>query len=141
MSIILVTVLAAACAPAVAVSPEVEVAAEVALELGGLAEMRLSVEDLEALPMSEAEYTNKDGETTTYQGISFSDLLEEAGVSEYATVTLIAADDYSAEIDRETLEACKSCIIAFEDDGGLRSVMPGMEGKLQVKDLVKIEVN
>ncbi|MCG7851872.1 MAG: hypothetical protein MIO92_05065, partial [Methanosarcinaceae archaeon] len=105
MGIILATMLVASCAPPPAV------ATEVGLELGGLVERGWSMEDLQALPMTKADYTNKDGETTTFLGVSFSDLFEEAGISEYDTVTLIAADDYSVEIDRETLERCESCII------------------------------
>jgi len=136
MNVLIITALVAACASAGAPA----VATEAALEVSGLAEMSLSVEDLKALPMTEAEYTNKDGETTIYSGVSFIDLVTEAGVSEYATVTLVAADDYSVEIDKATLDACVSCIISIEDDGTLRSVMPGMEGKLQVKDLVRIEL-
>jgi hypothetical protein len=135
MGIILATMLVASCAPPIAVTTEV------GLEVGGLVERDWSMEDLQALPMTKADYTNKDGETTTFLGVSFSDLFEEAGISEYDTVTLIAADDYLVGIDRETLESCESCIIAIEDDGALRSVMPGMEGKLQVKDLVMIEMN
>ena len=118
----------------------VEVAADAPLKMSGLVEMGWSLDDLKALPVTEAEYTNKDGETKTYSGVSFSDLLKAAAVEDYSTVTLIAADDYSVGVDRKTLDACTTCIIAIGDDGSLRSVMPGMQGSLQVKDLVALEV-
>lgn len=132
--IILIVILAASCAPAA------EVAAVEALKISGLAEKSWSAEDLKALTVTEAEYTNKDGETTTYSGVSIADLLAEAGVSDFAAVSLVAADGYAVDVDKAALDACPTCIIAVDDDGALRSVMPGMEGKMQVKDLVAVEV-
>ena len=140
---LLVAALVVSCAPAAESAPvaeAVEVAADAPLKMSGLVEMGWSLDDLKALPVTEAEYTNKDGETKTYSGVSFSDLLKAAAVEDYSTVTLIAADDYSVGVDRKTLDACTTCIIAIGDDGSLRSVMPGMQGSLQVKDLVALEV-
>jgi hypothetical protein len=143
LGLVLVAALVVSCAPAAESAPvaeAVEVAADSALKMSGLVEKGWSLDDLNALPVTEAEYTNKDGETKTYSGVSFSDILKAAAVENYAAVTLIAADDYSAEVDQKTLDACTTCIIAIEDDGGLRSVMPGMQSALQVKDLVALEV-
>ena len=136
----MVAALVVSCAPAAETVQVVEVAADAPLKMSGLVEMGWSLDDLKALPVTETEYTNKDGETKTYSGVSFSDLLKAAAVENYASVTLIAADDYSVGVDQKTLDACTTCIIAIEDDGGLRSVMPGMQGSLQVKDLVALEV-
>lgn len=143
LGLVLVAVLIVSCAPAAATAPvaeAVEVAADAPLKMSGLVEMGWSLEDLKAFPVTEAEYTNKDGETKTYSGVSFSDLLKSAAVENYSTVTLIAADDYSVGVDQKTLAACTTCIIAIGDDGSLRSVMPGMQGSFQVKDLVALEV-
>ena len=140
LGLVLVAALVASCAPAAETAQVVEVAADAPLKMSGLVEMGWSLEDLKALPVTEAEYTNKDGETKTYSGVSFSDILKAAAVEDYATLTLIAADDYSVGVDRKTLDACTTCIIAIDDDGSLRSVMPGMQGSLQVKDLVALEV-
>jgi hypothetical protein len=38
------------------------------------------------------------------------------------------------------LEGCANCIIGFDPEGGLRTVFPDMGGKLNVKDLVEIQV-
>jgi len=138
--IIAIAVLAAACAPQAEPAPVAEAVVDAALSMSGKLEKAWSLEDLQALPATSADFTNKDGETTTYSGVSFADLFESASVSDYASVNLIAADDYSIEVDQATLAACADCIIAIEDDGALRSVMPGMEGMFQVKDLVALEI-
>ena len=143
LGLVLVAALAVSCAPVAESAPvaeAVEVAADAALKMSGLVDMGWSLEDLKALPVTETDYTNKDGETKTYSGVSFSDILKAAAVENYSSVTLIAADDYSVGVDQTTLDACTTCIIAIEDDGGLRSVMPDMQGALQVKDLVALEV-
>ena len=143
LGLVMVAALVVSCAPAAVSAPAaeaVEVAADAPLKMSGLVEMGWSLDDLKALPVTESEYTNKDGESKTYSGVSFSDLLKAAAVEDYSTVTLIAADDYSVGVDRKALDACTTCIIAIGDDGSLRSVMPGMQGSFQVKDLVALEV-
>jgi len=57
-----------------------------------------------------------------------------------STVVLVASDGYTAEMPIADLEACDTCIVAPQDGGGFRSVMPGMAGNLGVKDLVEIKV-
>jgi len=136
-------VLAASCAPVPAPAPAPEAQADVsdaALTVSGLADAAWSLADLQALPQSESDYTNKDGETTTYSGVRFADLLAAAGVGDYAAVNLVASDEYAIEIDRARLDACGDCLVAISDDGSLRSVMPGFEGMFQVKGLVALEV-
>ncbi|MDO9547080.1 MAG: hypothetical protein Q7J07_10090 [Pelolinea sp.] len=140
LGFVLIAALVVSCAPSTVSTPAAEVAVDVALKLSGLVDKGWSVEDLKVLPMTDADYTNKDGETTTYNGVGFADLFEEAGIGKYSTVILIAADDYAIEIDQKTLEACDTCIIAIGEDGTLRSVMPDMQGMFQVKDLVALEV-
>ncbi|MDP2965963.1 MAG: hypothetical protein Q8N39_08030 [Pelolinea sp.] len=114
--------------------------AEPVLKLTGLAEKAWTANELKSLPSSSSDYTNKDGETTTYTGVTFTSLFEAASLSDYSTVTLVAADDYTAEITKDELAACPTCIVAILEDGSLRSVMPGLSGKQQVKDLVEIQV-
>ena len=143
LGLVVIAALVVSCAPAVEsaqVAEAVEVAADAPLKMSGLVDKGWSLEALKALPVTEAEYTNKDGVSKTYSGVSFSDLFEAAAVGNYSSVTLFAADDYSVGIDQKTLDACETCIIAIGEDGSLRSVMPGMQGALQVKDLVALEV-
>ena len=98
------------------------------------------MEDLQGLPATEAEYTNKDGETTMYTGVAISALLAEVGIDSFNSLILVAADGYTAEVTADELAGCSNCIAAF-DDGSLRSVMPDLSSKLQVKDLVEIQIN
>lgn len=128
--IVLLAILAVSCAAK----------AEPVLKLTGLAEKAWTANDLKALPSTSSDYTNKDGETTTYTGVTFTSLFEATGISDYATVTLVAADDYTIDITKDELSACPTCIVAIQEDGSLRSVMPGFSGKQQVKDLVEIQV-
>jgi hypothetical protein len=127
---ILLTVLAVSCAAK----------AEPVLKLTGLTEKSWTAEDLKAFPVTETDYTNKDGETTTYAGVTFSALFEAAGISDYSSLTLVGSDGYAADVSKDELSACPACIVAIEEDGSLRSVMPDFSGKQQVKDLVEIQV-
>lgn len=98
-----------------------------------------SKSELEAIGTMSVDYTDKDGETTTYEGVLLSEVLNNAGVNG-DTITFTAADGYEAEMPLEDAMACSDCIVAF-DDGSLRMVMPEQSGKLQVKDVVEISVN
>ena len=71
-----------------------------------------------------------------------TDLLDEGGVNEGATAVVFVADDgYTAEVTLEELQACTNCIVASQDGGGFRVVMPDFSGKLQVKGVIEIQVN
>jgi len=98
-----------------------------------------SKNELDAIGTMSVDYTDKDGETTTYEGVLLSEVLNNAGVNG-DTIIFTAADGYEAEMPLEDAMACSDCIVAF-DDGSLRMVMPEQSGKLQVKDVVEISVN
>ena len=116
-------------------------AAGPALKMTGPAEeIAWTEEELEALGTIEVDYTDKDGVTTTYTGVPFGTLLELTSAGEGATLVLVAGDGYSAEIALADVQACETCIVAFDPEGGLRSVMPEQSGKVQVKDLVEIQI-
>jgi hypothetical protein len=95
--------------------------------------------DLEELGLMSTEYTNKDGETTTYEGVSLAELLEDANATDGETLSFTASDGYTAEMAVDEALSCSSCIVAFDDDG-LRMVLPDFSSKLQVKDLSEINV-
>ena len=137
----LLAALIVSCAPQAAPATAEPAAAEVALTLSGPAtQVSWSMEDLQGLETIETDYTNKDGETTTYTGVAFSTLLAEAGIDSFTSLTLVAADEYIADVTAEELASCPDCIVAFDDDS-LRSVMPDLSSKLNVKDLVEIRIN
>ena len=125
--LLIILTLLAACAPA----QEAAV-----LTVGG---QEYSQSDLEALGTMSVDYTDKDGETTTYEGVLLSNVLSDAGATG-ETVVFTASDGYEAEMPMADAMACGNCIVAF-DDGSLRMVMPEQSGKLQVKDVVEISAN
>jgi DMSO/TMAO reductase YedYZ molybdopterin-dependent catalytic subunit len=98
-------------------------------------------ERLRALGTTDVDYTSNDGTTTTYTGVLIGTLLQEANVSTDAqSLVLLAGDGSTYELPMAGIAACADCIIAFDPEGGLRSVLPGQSGKAQVKGLVEIQV-
>jgi hypothetical protein len=65
--IVLLAILLVSCAPK----------AEPVLKITGLASKSWTAADLKALPSVSSDYTNKDGVTTTYKGITFTSLLNQ----------------------------------------------------------------
>jgi ketol-acid reductoisomerase len=53
----------------------------------------------------------------------------------------VASDGYSAEITYEELSACSKCIITFLENYGLLAVMPDFSSKLQVRDLIELQIH
>jgi hypothetical protein len=135
VTLLIVMALVSACSAAPAVTEEVVDTA--VLTVG---EKSYSKADLEALGTMSADNTDKEGVTTTYEGVSLSALLDDAGLSGSAEIVLTASDGYEASLTGEEAAACANCIVAFDGDS-LRTVMPDMSGKLNVKDLVSISGN
>ena len=131
-------ILAACGAPAAVESATAEAAVAVLKITGPATEVSLTADDITAMDQIEVEYTGKDGATTKYTGALVTQLLPD--VSDASTITFVAADDYSAEISGAELLQCTNCIVVFQAEGGLRLVMPDFSGKLQVKDLVEINI-
>lgn len=116
---------------------------EVALRITGNVgnEMAWTEDEVRSMETIEAERENSKGEMSTYTGVPIKALLEEAGVSEDpTTVTFIAEDESTADVELAELQACDDCIVAFRNQGGFSIVMPGYSGKLQVKGVVEIQV-
>jgi tungstate transport system substrate-binding protein len=118
-----------------------ELAGDVTLQIsGGTATMAWSEEALQAMETLDVDYTDKDGAVTTYTGVPMNSLLALAGAGEGATLVLVAGDGYTAEIALADVQNCDNCIVAFDPEGGLRSVLPDQSGKVQVKDLTEIQI-
>ncbi len=134
--LIVLASLLAGCGPA---NPAVE-EGETALTITGATTPEWSLAALRGLETIEVDYTNRDGETTTYTGVPIKRLFEAAGVSATSgTLVLVAADGYSADIPLEEVLACDDCVVAFDGEG-LRSVLPEQSGKVQVRELVELKV-
>lgn len=134
-------------APAAEEAPAEEPAAEeapIALQVtGAVANPQAWTEDeVKAMDAIDVESTNNKGEASTYTGVLLSELITAAAPNADANlVTFVADDGYSAEVSLEELMACADCIASFRSNGGFSTVMPGYEGKLQVKGVVDIQVS
>jgi hypothetical protein len=111
----------------------------------GTTEKTFSVADLEKLPVTEATFNE-----VTYVGVSLGTLLDEAGFysGDLNAVKATATDGYSVNYD-SGLFTREDVIVAYatvggsltEDDGTFRMVLPGEEGKLNLRMLVELKVS
>lgn len=110
----------------------------------GTNEESFSVADLEKMPVTESTFNE-----VTYVGVSLTSILEEAGFSpqDLSAVKASATDGYSVNYD-PGLFTREDVIVAYatvdgsliEDDGTFRMVLPGEEGKLNVRFLIELQV-
>ena len=110
----------------------------------GTASKDYTAADLAGLPATEASF-----EGTGYKGVVLGALLRDAGFDPAAlrAVKVVAADGYSVNYD-PALFRREDVLVAYAradgplaaDDGTVRMVVPGAEGKLNVRMLSKIEV-
>lgn len=97
----------------------------------------------------EADLEKKDGRkiNQNWKGIRVKDLLKEAGIREYKTISIEAQDGYSEEFDFKTIND-EGTIIGFtkngkkptEDNGIPRLVVKTMAGSAWLKNIAKIKV-
>lgn len=109
----------------------------------GTTEKSFSVGDLEKLPATESTFNE-----VTYVGVSLATLLQEAGFppAGLSAVKAVAADGYSVNYDRGLFNR-EDVIVAYAtvagplggDDGTFRMVLPGEEGKLNLRMLVELK--
>ena len=100
--------------------------------------------DLEGLTSSRATFND-----VAYVGISISTLLQDAGfnLNDVKAVKAVATDGFSANYDASQALAA-TVIVAYaradgdlaQEDGAFRIVMPGAEGKLNVRMLAELQV-
>jgi hypothetical protein len=132
--IILIILIAAAIVSACGAS------SEPILSVTGSINKTFTKEELMGFSQIKSSYTNKDGEITEYLGVPMISILEESGVEIYSSVSMVASDGYSAEITYEELSMCNKCILTFQENGGLLVVMPDFSSKLQVMDLIELQI-
>jgi hypothetical protein len=100
--------------------------------------------DLEALPSSQSTFND-----VSYVGVSVSSLLEDAGftLDDIKAVKARASDGYSVNYDPSQV-LVEQVIVSYAqadgeltaDDGAFRMVLPGEEGKLNVRMLTELQV-
>jgi len=118
--------------------------ADISLTLGdGSFQKQYTINDLKVLPQAQTIF---DG--ITYVGVSPAVLLTDAGIDAQSLKALkaIASDGYSVNYE-PALFLREDVILAYAkadgpldgDDGAFRMVLPGEEGKLNVRMIVEIQ--
>lgn len=113
--------------------PPREAATDIRLTVDGQPFDGAALRDLEVTKTVE---TPK-GEEATYTGIGLRALLHKVNIADGA-ITLVASDGYASEV--AVADVNDDCLLAYNDDGGLDAVMPGLGGGAWVKDVVEITV-
>lgn len=146
--ILLAALLLAACGPAGQASPtppqEASTPGVILTITGGEAEQSFTLEQLQALPVTEVE--SADGQ---FVGVRLSDLLAEAGfdLQTIVTVQAVAVDGFSSTYPPD-LFTRQDAVLAYARKGGnlnadeapLRMVIPGEGGRMQPRMVNRIEV-
>lgn len=111
---------------------------------GNDTQTRYTVKDLQSMETAQASFLE-----VAYNGVPLATVLREAGFDPQAVkaVKVIAADGFSANYDPELVNKADT-LVAFaraegplvEDEGLLRMVLPDQEGKLNVRQVVEIQV-
>jgi hypothetical protein len=100
--------------------------------------------DLEALGATEATFND-----VTFKGVTVTALVQAAGMdpAQVKAIKAVAADGYSVNYDPSQIFS-DDIIVAYarldgdltEDDGAFRMVLPGAEGKLNLRMLAEIQI-
>jgi hypothetical protein len=141
--LVLLVALLSACASSSAGEEAVSGTAPTLLVSGGDSSKTYTRTDLESLPVTQSTFKD-----VTFLGVSVAELLQDAGftLDEIKAVKAIAEDGYSVNYDLSQVLA-PEVIVAYaqaegdlvEDDGAFRMVLPGAEGKLNVRMLVELQ--
>ena len=126
------------------------------LEVSGAVEtpLTLSYADLTKMPQKEMadllmQKSLGEDEVASWSGAVLDDIFAQAGVTDYASVTAIAADGYAVEISNDELQ---DAIIALKKDGQwitkaepdkgpIRLVCPETPASRWIFQIQKIQVN
>jgi len=100
-----------------------------------------TLDDLKALDVVNLTVTHPKKGEQQVEGVRLNALLDLAGVkSGAAKLVITAVDGYSTTVDLAAVRACPDCLVAFNESGSLKTVMPGMDSGFWVKDVVSLEV-
>lgn len=116
--------------------------------------LKLSFQDLVGMTQTDMqdvkmEKSTGEDELTAWSGVPVSEIFSKAGVTDFSTITAIAADGYAIEITKDELEGG---IVALKDKGEwiaevtpdkgpIRLVCPKTPGNRWVFSLKEIVVN
>ena len=138
--LVLILITAAAAVLRLAARPAIPEGA-LRIEHGGR-EVELPLERLE-LTAVRGTVVNGKGEERTIdaRGVLLSEVLREAGISEFAEVTVTAGDAYSAVVTADEIAAPDRVYLIRQDEGGLRLIVFGdSNSKRSVSNVVSLSV-
>lgn len=100
----------------------------------------LTAAQLETMTVTEITVDHPKLGMTDYRGVLLSELFATLGVqNEATTLVMTAADAYMGEVPINDIKGSADAILAIGDDGRLSVVIPGLESKAWVKDVVSLE--
>ena len=143
--VLLLALLLTACATASQkAAPAAGEAASGLVVSGGNIKKNYTRADLEALPASQSTFKD-----VNYTGVSVADLLKDAGFDPQTVKALkaVASDGYTINYDASQFLG-EGVMVAYAladgdltaEDGAFRMVLPGAEGKLNLRMLVELQV-
>lgn len=109
----------------------------------GLVESELawSLDELRALEPVQLTVEHPKKGQQDVEGVRINTLLDLVKVQpEGKQVTFTAADGFTATVDLQAVRDCNDCLVAFDESGTLKLVMPGMESSFWVKDVIALTV-
>ena len=86
--------------------------------------------------------TDSKNNTNTYTGVSLNDLLDLAG-PKADTVQFISGDasGFSKNVSLSDIQASTDAIVAIDENGVLRDIIPGQPSNTWVSNLTKIRID
>ncbi len=114
-----------------------------ALTITGLVEkeLALTMDALKGMQVVTVNVEHPKKGPQTGEGVRLNALLDQAKPkAEAKTLVFTASDGFTAEAALAEVLKCADCIIAFNQEGNLKTMLPGFEGSLWVKDVIKIEL-
>jgi DMSO/TMAO reductase YedYZ molybdopterin-dependent catalytic subunit len=112
------------------------------VEVKGLVDnpMTLKVEDVEKMTVVTVTVDKASGKQE-YRGVRLSDLFDACKVQSAATrVTMTAhADGYVVDLSLQDIQWSPDALLAINDDGTLSVVIPGLDRKAWVENVVSLE--
>ena len=101
------------------------------------------IDDLKAMTVVTLTVTQPKKGQVSVTGVRLNALLDLVGpTADAKALVFTAADGYTAQVALADVRACADSMIAFNDTGGMNTVMPctGMAGNLWTKNVIKIEL-
>ena len=103
-------------------------------------EVSFTMPQLQAMSPVTLDTTHPKNGPQTNTGVRLNALLTQAQLKPEAVKLVMTADDgFVGEVAVADVKNCADCLMAFNNEGKVKSVMPGMPASLWIKNVIKIE--